>query len=380
MSPDFPSPGRQVMQLGNLAIVSVRLGRWMLGRHLVLAAAILAAVSSSGRCDDAVVLSDGRRVSGSIVSLGPDGIELESRSGVAKFGIGEIREVVLDGEPDSLSAARSLLLRRDARGASAELEKIDPADIQAADSRIREEHDFLKAAVAARSATAANGAAAAQALSTFLTRNARSHHFFEGQEILGDLYARLGKFAEAAAAYGELNRGPAPLRVRSAASKAQLLLQQGKPAEAMKEFEAATKIPTEPGDAASAAQKGEAQLGIARCLAKTGKASDGVQAARAAIRAAAPDDRDLLAAAFVTLGECQRAVGGKEEDALIAFLTVDLVYNEVPDRHAEALYNLAELWEARKQPERAREARKLLSSTYPDSPWTKKLGSAAKAS
>jgi tetratricopeptide (TPR) repeat protein len=367
------------MQLGNLAIVSVRLGRWMLGRHLVLAAAILAAVSSSGRCDDAVVLSDGRRVSGSIVSLGPDGIELESRSGVAKFGIGEIREVAFDGEPETLAITRGLLRRRDARGAKAALDGIGDA-IEATDSRIREEYEFLKAAVAAQGATAADGPAAVQALSTFLTRNARSHHFFEGQEILGDLYARLGKFAEAAAAYGQLDRGPAPLRVRSAASKAQLLLQQGKPGDAIKEFEAATKIPTEPGDAASAAQKAEAQLGIARCLAKTGKASDGVQAARAAIRAAAPDDRDLLAAAFVTLGECQRAVGGKEEDALIAFLTVDLVYNEVPDRHAEALYNLAELWEARKQPERAREARKLLSSTYPDSPWTKKLGSAAKAS
>jgi tetratricopeptide (TPR) repeat protein len=379
MSPTSPSFGRHVMQLGKLSPVSVGLGSGLIARHLVVAIATLAAVSSSGRCDDAVVLSDGRRVSGSIVSLGPDAIELETRSGVAKYGIGDIREVAFDGEPETLAIVRGLLRRRDGRRAKAELEKISDA-IEATDSRIRDEYAFLKAAAAAQAATTTEGAATAQALSTFLTRNARSHHFFEGQEILGDLYARLGKFAEAAAAYGELNRGPAPMRVRSAANKAQLLLQQGKPGDAIREFEAATKIPTEPGDAASASQKGEAQLGIARCLAKTGKASDGVQAARAAIRAADPDDGDLLAAAFVALGECQRAVGGKEEDALISFLTVDLVYNKVPDRHAEALYNLVELWDARKQPERAREARKALTSTYPDSPWSKKLGAAAKAS
>ena len=357
MTLDIPSSGRPVMQ------VQPSVARSAFGRPLLVAVALLA-VSSSVRGEDVVVLADGSRVSGSIVSLGPDGIELEGRSGIEKIG---------------LTSARAVL-RRDPQGALAELAKIEAAEIQAADPRIREEYEFLKVAAAARAATQADGAAAAQGLATFLTRNARSHHFFAGQEILGDLYARLGKFAEAAAAYAELDRGPPALRVRSAARKARLLLLQGKPADAIREFELATKIPTEAGDAISAAQKGDAQLGIAACLARTGKAADGIQAAREAIRKADPGDRQLLASAFATLGECQRAAGGKEEDAVISFLTVDLVYNTVPERHAEALYNLVELWEATKQPERARDARKTLSTTYPDSPWTKKLATAAKPS
>ena len=346
----------------------------------LLAGLLLFLLAATGRADDAVILTDGSRLRGLIVSLAPDAIEIEDRSGIEKLGITEIQEVMLDGEPESLASARTLLLRRDPQGAIEELAKLEPADIKDAEARIREEYEFVKVAATAGAATAANGAAAAQALTAFLTRNARSHHFFEGQEILGDMYARLGKYTEAAAAYGALDRGPPALRIRSASSKARLMLEQGKPADAIKEFEAATKIPTEPGDSASAAQKGEARLGMARCLARTGKAADGVTVARTAIQEADPGDRDLLAAAFTALGECQRAAGGKDEDALISFLTVDLVYNTVPERHAEALYNLVELWEATKQPERSREARQTLATTYPESPWAKKLGGGGKPS
>ena len=349
--------------------------------RIVAAAAVLGlAAAAAGRADDAVILADGERERGSIVSLAPDAVELDVRGEIKKFSIAEVREVMLDGEPEGLASARGLLVRRDGPGALEELTKIEAADLEGAEPRIREELAFVKAAATAQAATAENAAAAVEGLTAFLTRNTRSHHFFDGYEILGDLQARLGKYAEAAAAYGELDRGPPALRVRSASKKARLLLEQGNPAAAIKEFEAATKIPTEPDDTASAAQKGEAQLGMARCLAQTGKAAAGVTLAKSAIRAADPGDRDLLAAAFAALGECQRAVGGKEKDALISFLTVDLVYSSVPDRHAEALYNLVELWEATKKPERAREARQALLTTYPDSPWAKKLGAAPKAS
>lgn len=296
-------------------------------RAIGLALALLVMAAAVGLADDAVILSDGDRERGSIVSLAPDAVEIDVRGEIKKFSIADVREVMLDGEPEGLASARGLLLRRDGPGALEELTKIEAADIEEAEPRIREELAFVKAAATAQAATAADAAAAAQGLTAFLTRNARSHHFFDGHETLGDLYARLGKYTEAAAAYGELDRGPPALRVRSASKKARLLLEQGKPADAIKEFEAATKIPTEPGDAASVAQKGEAQLGMARCLAQTGKAAEGVALARSAIRAADPGDRDLLAAAFAALGECQRAVGGKEKDALISFLTVDLVYN-----------------------------------------------------
>ncbi len=345
-------------------------------RHVrpLLAAVCLAATAGIGLADDTVTLEDGDRIRGAIVSLSPDSVEIEDRDGIQKFSIDQVSEVAFDGEPESLGGARGLLRRRDPAGAIDELTKIEADEIQSADPRIREEYAFLQVAAAAQAATADDGAAAAAALKTYLDRNARSHHYYRGQEVLGDLLARLGKFADAAAAFSELDRGPTALRVRSAASKARLLMLQDKPAEAIAEFQAAAKIPTDPADAASNVQKGEAELGLARCLARTGKAAEGITVARAAIRKADPNDRNLLAAAFAALGECQRAAGGQDEDALISFLTVDLVYNSVPDRHAEALFNLIELWDASKQPERARAARQALVTTYPESPWAKQAG------
>lgn len=336
---------------------------------------VVVATVSPTRAADSVVLADGERIGGAIVNLAPDVVEIEGRDGtVNKITISGIREVLFDGEPESFASARTLLGRRDGAGALAELAKIDKADIDAADPQIRDEYEFLEAAATAQAATAADGPVAAQGLQAFLTAKPRSHHRFAGHEILGDLFARLGKFAEATTAYAELDRGPPALRVRAATIKARLLLEQNKPAEALGAFEAALQITTEPTDAASSLEKGDAELGIARCLARTGKAEDGITRTRATILAADPNDRVLLAKAFATLGECQRAAGGKDQDALISYLTVDLVYNGVPEPHAEALYNLVQLWDATKQPERARAARQALLAAYPQSPWAKKLG------
>lgn len=352
-------------------------------RSIVIAALLpcgLAAATGSGvaRGDDAVVLADGDRIRGSIVSSSPEAIEFELVDGkLEKFLICDVREVSFDGEPQSLAAARGLLIRKDGPGALAELDKVDEAELESADPPVREEHDYLRVAAAARAATAADGQQAAEALRAFLADKPRNHHRYEAHEILGDLLARLGAFDAAVAAYGELDRGPPALRVRSAAMKAQLLLQQGKPAEALEEFRVAVKIPTDSADEASMQQKAEAELGMARCLARIGKAAEGITAARATIQGADPADRDLLAKAFATLGACQRTAGGDEQAALISYLTVDLVYNSVPDSHAEALYNLVELWEATKQPERSRAARQALLQSYPQSSWAKKLGDAA---
>jgi tetratricopeptide (TPR) repeat protein len=346
---------------------------------LVLAAAV------SAKAVDTVVTRDGASIRGALVSISPEGIEIEDRSGVKKVSIVDVQELVFDGEPDSLRGARRLLIRRDPRGAVEELAKIEPAELKDLDPRVREEYDFIKLASAASAAAAADATALEKPLAEFLQKNSRSHHLYAGYELLGDLFARQKKYPQAAEAYTNLDRGPPALRVRSASARAALLQQQGKFSEAVKEFEAAEKIATDPSDAASARQKREAALGRARCLAQSGKAAEGVAVVKQAIRDAGVkdglvQDKDLLAAAFTALGACQRAAGGMDEDARISFLTVDLVYNQVPAAHAESLANLVELWNAANQPERARDAAQVLATSYPDSPWAGKLAGSGKAS
>lgn len=354
--------------------------RICLSRLAVAVFAMLAA-HAMARAEDSVLTRDGGTLQGALVSVSPDGVDIEQRGGeIKKVSIVDLDELVLDGEPESLRGARGLLRRRDAAAAAEEITKIEEAEVRALDPRIREEYDFIRIASNAIAATNETAASWEKQLVEFLQKNARSHHFYYGSEILGDLRARQGKFAEASEAYRNLDRGPPALRIRSAAARAGLLIRQGKYAEAIKEFAAAEKIEANESDEASARQKQEAMLGRARCLALNGQAAEGTAVVDGVIRAAQPDDKVLLALAYTALGACQRAAGGKDQDAIISFLTVDLVFNTVPMAHAEALANLVELWNATNQPERAREASQTLITTYPQTSWAAKLSGAGKAS
>ena len=90
------------------------------------------------------------------------------------------------------------------------------------------------------------------------------------------------------------------------------------------------------------------------------------------LRSSDPEEGDLLGRGYNVLGEAFRAAG-KDQDALISYLTVDLVYNSNPQNREEALFNLVELWKRGNFAERAREAQEQLESTYPNSPWLRKL-------
>ena len=55
----------------------------------------------------------------------------------------------------------------------------------------------------------------------------------------------------------------------------------------------------------------------------------------------------------------------------MAFLHVDVLYYSDADAHAEALANLAELWNTLQQTERAVRARRTLDEQYPSSPFAR---------
>lgn len=352
-------------------------------RRVVLAAVI---IGSSAWCAalhaqsaDRVISTEGSFV-GKVVAVSAQGVDLEERGGdTRKIPIDKIREVQFGGEPQSLRAARSLLARGRAADAVEEVAKVEASELDGAEQLLLDELEFVKAAAGGRAALGAGADPkdAGRLVNEFLSKHPQSHHFYELQELLGDLLARAGKPDAALAAYAALAKGPAALKVRSAAAKAGMLFDQQKYAEAMAEYEAATKI--EAADDASAEQKRTAQLGKARCLAQLGKNTDAVALVQGIIKQADPEEKALLAKAYNVLGSAYRAAGDKDQDALISFLTVDLVYNGSPDAHAEALAHLSELWDKAKNPERAREARKLLQESYPTSTWAKKSAAAGGA-
>ena len=326
------------------------------------------------------VVSTESTVTGKVVAVSTEGVEVEERGGeTRKIPIDQIRDVQFGGEPQSLRAARSMLSRGRAADAVEEVAKVEAGKLDGAEPLVLEELEFVKAAAAGRAALAAGADPkdAGRLVGEFLGKHPQSHHVYDMQLLLGDLLARAGKADAAIAAYAVLAKGPAALKVRSAAAKAGMLFDQQKFAEAMAEYDAALAI--DASDDASAEQKRGAELGKARCLAQLGKNADAVGLVQGIIKRADPEEKDLLARAYNVLGAAYRAAGDKDQDAVIAFLTVDLVYNGSPDSHAEALAHLSELWEKGKNPERAREARKSLQDSYPASPWAKKMAAAGGA-
>lgn len=350
---------------------------------LVLAAVLAALpVPATAQSPDRVRLADKKVVSGEIIAVSPTDVEIRDQSkkddDVLKLPIDQVVEVLFGDEPEALRSARGQLAR-DPASALDEIAKIEKVELDGASDNVLAEVAYVTATATGRKAlvTGENAAAAEKLLRDFLQKHPRSHHFFPASELLGDLLVRAGKFDAAAAAYGALEKGPPAYRVRAATTKAGSLFEQKKYAEAEKEYAAAAATPTDAKDEASARQKREARAGQARCLARQGKAADAIQTLQGVVREADPKDREFLARAYAALGDAFRAAG-KEQDAIIAFLTVDLVYNTVPESRAEALYNLVQLWAKVEKPERSREARQSLETSFPDSRWTKSLAADGK--
>jgi TolA-binding protein len=351
------------------------------GPALVVALAAFAA-TARGQNTDRVTLIDRTQVTGEIVAITPGEVEIKDQrtDEPKKLPIERIYEVAFSGEPEGLRNARAMLLRQDDTTALQELDTIDKVELDGASEAVLTEVAFVRAAATARQATAAgtNLEPGAQGLRDFLKKHPQSHHVLRANELLGDLLVQAGRFDEAAAAYGVLAKGPPMFKLRAATAKAGAQYARKNYAEAEREYAAAANTQTDPKDLASTRLKRQAEAGRARCLVRQGKSADAVKAVQGLIQAAKPDDRedrDLLALAYTILGDAHRAAE-QDEDALIAFLTVDLVYNTVPDSHAEALFNLVQLWDKKRNPERARDARQSLESVYPESRWIKALGPA----
>lgn len=352
--------------------------RWM-SLAVVASVTLVPAIGgiALGQAADRVTLANGQSVSGTVTAVSPSAVDVEdSNGGLQSIPIEKVREVQFGAEPPSLRNARSMLLRGRGADAKEEMAKVDKEELDGAEPLVLAEADFVRAAAAGRAVLEAGGDlnAAVKSATEYVAKNGKSHHLFQMQELLGDLLARAGKPNDAIAAYSQLAKGPSGVKVRGAAAKAALLLAQGNVDQAMAEYEAAAKLAGDEKD--NQPQRRVAELGKAKCLSLKGKHDPAVAAVLQLVKDSSPEDKEFLARAYTTLGGIYRAMGGKDQDALISYLTVDLVYNVLPESHAEALFNLGELWERGSNPERSRDARQSLKTSYPASQWAAKLGNA----
>jgi tetratricopeptide (TPR) repeat protein len=289
------------------------------------------------------------------------------------FAANEIQRITFDDEPNSLSQARRDILEAgNYKSALDDLKKIDAAKIER--EVVRQEVEYYRALCMAKLAMSEGGdkAAAEAALKEFATKNKDNWHFYAAAELLGDVAASAGKYADAARYYGPVATTPwEETKARANVALARMLAAQGKYPEALEKYEAVEK---DSSTADTETYKQQAIVGRAMCLAETGKPDEAIKLltdAKGVIATNDPKDARLMSRAYNALGSAYLKAD-KKKDAILAFLHTDLLYFQEADAHAEALYHLATLFNQVNKADRAIEASNTLKQRYAGSVWASK--------
>ncbi len=341
----------------------------MFGAVGVAVVLIFASVANAQQFDS-VVGNRGTPNFGTITAMSRTEISVSTTGGNKKFATNEVQKVTFKGEPRELRNARDAIKKGQLESAQSSLDEINTDDISRPE--ILQDIEFYKAFCEGKLALVGGGdkAAAVRALRACESNpaNKDSYHFFEAMELLGDLAVALSFFDSAASYYGKLGEAPWPdYRIRANVLQADALVAGKDHAAGLKKYEEVLANSLDDGEARE--QKLLATLGRAVCLAEAGEAQQGIDSVRKVVQE--NDSREnpqLFARAYNALGTCYLKAGEPQE-ALLAFLHVDLLFTQVPDAHAEALYYLSDLWRTVNKAERAIRAQSVLKNRYSGSLW-----------
>lgn len=319
---------------------------------------------------DRVHLLNGQSVAGHIDEMTKNKVVVQLLQGPKEVPVNEIKYVQFASEPRELMTVRNDVFGGHYEQVVETLDKIPPPQRGSVES-IRQDIDYYNALAAARLAAggAGDAQAAGRSLLTFINANKDSYHFYDANEAIGDLLVSIGRYDQAATYYNELASAPWPdFRLRAKIGLGRALEAQDKPDQAMVQFELILASDAKGKSVENLQQI--ARIGKARCLVDEARPADALKILQQVIDQAPPDANQILAMAYNALGEAYLKTKQPKE-ALYAFLHVDLLYNQVPDQHAEALYHLKGLWDQMSKPDRSREAGDTLKSKYASSRWNK---------
>lgn len=330
-------------------------------------AAVLAGAAAAPAAD--TIRTEEDTYAGTVSGMSPTEVTIEV-SGLEKtVPVNEIVAVHYDGEPAALKSAQANVQNRSYENALEAAGRIDASKLTRPE--IRQEAAFLEAYSLAKLALRGDSEikAAGSKLIGFTNQYPQSYHFFEASEVIGDLLVALGSHGQAETYYQRLTQAPWPeYKMRAGAAVGNARLAQGKYQEAAQAFDAV--LAADANTPAARQQQLAAKLGKAEVLVQSDQIEQAVTMLHEIIKKADPQNVDLHAGAYNTLGAAHRKAG-RPKDALLAFLHVHTLFFQNADTHARALTNLAELWDHEdiRQPEKAARARQLLQSRYPGSRW-----------
>jgi tetratricopeptide (TPR) repeat protein len=306
---------------------------------------------------------------GKITKITPTAVTVTRGTQTNDVAVNEIVTIRFDGEPRDLNLARASAERGNYADARAKIDGFD--DDRLANSRVREDVEYLTAYIAAREALEGQGDAAdaGRLMLDFIQKYPQDYHYFAATELIARLLLASGRYDQAMAFADRLATAPWPeYQLKADNAKGQIHRSQRQFSEALAAYDAVLAKSADSDDEGVIQQRLLATLGKADCLAALERGEEGVALVTDVITATDAEDAPRQSLAYNTLGNCYRA-DGRTKEALLAFLHVDVLYSSQHDAHAEALANLVELWEAAHHAERSVDARERLEKTYPQSRW-----------
>ena len=212
-------------------------------------------------------------------------------------------------------------------------------------------------------------AQALKGLEQFRASHPDTRFHYAAHELIGRLHLADGDTVNAAAAFAELAAAPWPeTKMRGANWAGRILMQQGDTKQAAARF--AEVIAAQVATEESKRQQQEAMVLRGECLANMQRFQEAEELLTKVIDVASPEEPLIQARAHNTLGDVHRAAG-KDVDALLAYLYVELMYKTNHTELPRALYNLAQLWRDVERPGKASAALEKLNRLYPESEWAK---------
>ncbi len=117
--------------------------------------------------------------------------------------------------------------------------------------------------------------------------------------------------------------------------------------------------------------KSLAEVGLAICDARDGKPQQALDQLKAMVAKYDSTDQELFARIYNAQGACYMALNNTNL-AVLAYLRTDLMFFTEPESHAEALYQLSQLWPKVGEAARGTDSRSRLVSKYAGSTWANK--------
>ncbi|MDA7951070.1 MAG: hypothetical protein MPJ24_06230 [Pirellulaceae bacterium] len=304
---------------------------------------------------------------GEILSVSSRKIELKTKKETLGIEVLDIKKVVFDYEPASLTKGREALQKGRFEQAAQHLTSLDLNDFN--NRQIRQEILFYTAFAKSELSQSVGGnrTEALNLLQQFLTDQTDSWHYYHAAELAGQLALSSGQEDKAQNYFTLFAQSPWPeYQLRGAVYQTEAFLAQENYEAALNKI---TEIKESPlSTEAARTQKLFAQVNEAICLAETGKLPQAIQQLEELHETVAPSDHLLLAKIHNALGHAYQRHGNTEA-ALLAYLHVDLISFQDPQEHAQALYFLSKLWPKLDHSERGLTAKETLKNRYPGSSW-----------